>query len=31
MDFMPFVESFVVEVFWKDFNTITNFPMFVDP
>lgn len=28
---MPFVESFVVEAFQEDFNTIINLLVFVDP
>jgi hypothetical protein len=28
---MPFMESFVVKAFQKDFNNIINLPMFIDP
>jgi hypothetical protein len=31
MGFVPFVESFIAKVLQKDRNTITNFPMFVNP
>jgi hypothetical protein len=31
LGFMPFMESFVTKPFQKDFNTITNLPMFIDP
>jgi hypothetical protein len=31
MGYLPFVESFVLEVFEEDFNTIISLPMLVDP
>jgi hypothetical protein len=31
MGFMSFVESFVTKILQHDFNTITSFPMIVDP
>jgi hypothetical protein len=31
MGFMPFVRSFVAKMFKKDFNIVTNYPMFIDP
>jgi hypothetical protein len=31
MGFVPFTKSFVAKVLQKDHNTITNFPMFVNP
>jgi hypothetical protein len=30
MGYLPFVESFVLKAFEKDFNMIANLPMFVD-
>jgi hypothetical protein len=31
MGFVPFVESFVVDVIWEAFNIITSLPMFANP
>jgi hypothetical protein len=31
MGFMSFVESLVEKIFQKDLNTITSFPMIIDP
>jgi hypothetical protein len=28
---MPFVESFVTKVFYKDFSTMVSLPMLADP
>ncbi len=31
MGSLPFMESFISEVFQEDFNTIVNLPMFANP
>ncbi len=31
MSFLPFVKSFVLEMFQEDFNKIVSLPMLIDP